>query len=87
MTGLDSIPVSAIVSGTRRLDIDGTSSIVSGTWSARRDGDRVELALVSTAPCRPGPLPHLMPENRPAGAITRRPDAQVLGVREAGWRP
>ena len=50
----------AAANGTWRVAIDDEPSIVSGSWSARRTSERVDLSLVSTAPWRPGPLPMLM---------------------------
>jgi hypothetical protein len=50
----------ATVAGTWHLAVDQEPSLVSGSWSASRSADRVELALDSTAPWRPGRLPLLM---------------------------
>ena len=57
---LGSLADGADVSGLWRLAIDDQASLVSGTWRARRSGERVDLALDSTAPWRPGHLPWLM---------------------------
>ena len=54
------LPDGAAANGTWRVAIDDEPSIVSGSWSARRTSERVDLSLVSTAPWRPGPLPMLM---------------------------
>jgi hypothetical protein len=50
----------AAMAGTWRLAVDDVPSLVSGTWSATRSGQAVDLAMESTAPWRPGPLPLLM---------------------------
>lgn len=60
MPDLGGLADGAAVSGAWRLAVDDQPSLVSGTWSARRSGDRVDLGLDSTAPWRPGPLPWLM---------------------------
>ena len=57
---LASLAEGAAVAGSWRLAVDRDESLVSGSWEARRVGERVELALDSTAPWRPGPLPWLM---------------------------
>jgi hypothetical protein len=54
------MPDGASIAGSWRLAIDDEPSVVSGSWTARRVPNGVELTLDSTAEWSPGPLPLLM---------------------------
>jgi hypothetical protein len=67
--------------GDWRLDIDDTSAVVGGIWTAERRQDHVDLVLDVTRGWTPRGLPPLM------AAVTRSPLCSATGRRPTAGQP
>lgn len=78
---LTSLASGVSVWGVWRLGVDDDPTVVGGTWTARRSGDRVDLVLDVTRGWRPKGLPLLM------AAVTRVAPSFDAGLRPTVGRP